>query len=242
MSHRSASSQLPVTGMATAIPGMTDCARSPGSRPSRAPPVDRSGWTLGHAGRQVRVGPVAFWIIVGSLVVMAGWSAMTATYFAFRDDVLTRLLARQAQMQFAYEDRIADLRGQVDRLASRQLLDQEQFETKLDQITRRQALLESRSSALSSLPDTAPTGSIKPAAARRRTRDHRAAVGTEALADQRHRHPGAAARARGAARIPHAVQFGHSSCRAADPGRHRGRARAAAGLARPLRGRSGQDA
>jgi len=56
-------------------------------------------------------------IIVGSLVIMAGWSAVTATYFAFRDDVLTRLLARQAQMQYAYEDRIADLRGQVDRLA-----------------------------------------------------------------------------------------------------------------------------
>src|SRR4051812_37358060 len=123
----------------------------------------QTGWTLGHAGRQIRVGPVAFWTIVGSLVVMAGWSAMTATYFAFRDDVLTRLLARQAQMQYAYEDRIADLRGQVDRLASRQLLDQEQVESKLEQIARRQAVLESRSSALSSLPDLNSTGSIKAA-------------------------------------------------------------------------------
>jgi murein DD-endopeptidase MepM/ murein hydrolase activator NlpD len=122
----------------------------------------QSGWTLGHGGRQVRVGPVAFWTIVGSLVVMAGWSAVTATYFAFRDDVLTRLLARQAQMQYAYEDRIADLRGQVDRLASRQLLDQEQVESKLEQIARRQATLESRSSALSGIADAAPTGSIKP--------------------------------------------------------------------------------
>ena len=103
-----------------------------------APP--QSGWTLGHGGRQVRVGPVAFWTIVGSLVVMAGWSAVTANYFAFRDDVLTRLLARQAQMQYAYEDRIADLRGQVDRLASRQLLDQEQVESKLEQMARRQAM------------------------------------------------------------------------------------------------------
>lgn len=125
----------------------------------------KGDWTLGHAGRQVRVRPVAFWIIVGSLVVMAGWSAVTATYFAFRDDVLTRLLARQAQMQYAYEDRIADLRGQVDRLASRQLLDQEQVESKLEQIARRQALLESRSSALSGLPDPAATGSIKPSRA-----------------------------------------------------------------------------
>src|SRR5436305_1226094 len=132
---------------------------APGSK--HAP--SQSGWTLGHGGRQVRVGPVAFWTIVGSLVVMAGWSAVTATYFAFRDDVLTRLLGRQAQMQYAYEDRIADLRGQVDRLASRQLLDQEQVESKLEQIARRQAVLESRSSALSSLPDGASTGSIKSA-------------------------------------------------------------------------------
>jgi murein DD-endopeptidase MepM/ murein hydrolase activator NlpD len=109
----------------------------------------------------VRVRPVAFWIIVGTLVVMAGWSAVTATYFGFRDDVLTRLLARQAQMQFAYEDRIADLRGQVDRLAGRQLLDQEQFEGKLEAMARRQAVLESRSAALATLPDTAPTGSVK---------------------------------------------------------------------------------
>src|SRR3954453_5570077 len=123
----------------------------------------KSDWTLGHAGRQVRVRPVAFWIIVGTLVVMAGWSTVTATYFAFRDDVLTRLLARQAQMQYAYEDRIAELRGQVDRLASRQLLDQEQVESKLEVIARRQAALESNSSALSSLRDPAITGSIKSA-------------------------------------------------------------------------------
>src|SRR5689334_19882336 len=122
------------------------------TKPPTPEKPDKSGWTLGHAGRQVRVGPVAFWTIVGSLVIMAGWSAMTATYFAFRDDVLTRLLARQAQMQFAYEDRIAELRGQVDRLAGRQLLDQEQFESKLDQIARRQALLESRNAALAGMP------------------------------------------------------------------------------------------
>jgi murein DD-endopeptidase MepM/ murein hydrolase activator NlpD len=118
-------------------------------------------WTLGHGGRQVRVGPVAFWIIVGSLVIMAGWSAVTATYFAFRDDVLTRLLTRQAQMQFAYEDRIADLRAQVDRVASRQLLDQDQFENRLEQIAKRQSTLESRASALSSLPDFPATASVK---------------------------------------------------------------------------------
>ena len=47
-----------------------------------------AGYTIAHAGRQIRFGPVAFWIAVGTVVIMAGWSVATATYFAFRDDVL----------------------------------------------------------------------------------------------------------------------------------------------------------
>ena len=108
-----------------------------------------------HAGKQVRLGPVVFWIVVGTIVLLGMWSAATATYFAFRDDVLTRLIARQAEMQYAYEDRIAELRAKVDRTTSRQLLDQEQFDQKLDQIMRRQTALESRATALGSIPDTA---------------------------------------------------------------------------------------
>jgi murein DD-endopeptidase MepM/ murein hydrolase activator NlpD len=118
-------------------------------------------YTLQHAGRQVRIGPVAFWIVVGTLVIMAGWTLVTGTYFAFHDDVLKRLIARQAEMQYGYEDRIAELRAQLDRITSRQLLDQEQFEQKLEQISRRQANLETRASALSTLPDMTPTGSVR---------------------------------------------------------------------------------
>jgi murein DD-endopeptidase MepM/ murein hydrolase activator NlpD len=126
--------------------------------------IGRADYTLGHAGHQVRLGPVAFWTVVGTLVIMAVWSVATATYFAFQDDLLTRLIARQAEMQYAYEDRIAELRSQVDRVTSRQLLDQEQFEQKLDQVMRRQTMLESRAATLSSAADPTPTGSIKPPA------------------------------------------------------------------------------
>lgn len=120
-------------------------------------------YTITHAGRQVRLGPVAFWIVVGTLVVMAGWSVVTGTYFAFHDDVIKQMIARQAEMQFAYEDRIAELRAQVDRITSRQLLDQEQFEQKLDRLVRKQTLLESRTATLSAIGDPVTTGSIKPA-------------------------------------------------------------------------------
>jgi murein DD-endopeptidase MepM/ murein hydrolase activator NlpD len=118
-------------------------------------------YTLVHGGRQVRIGPIAFWIVVGTLVVMAVWSVATGSYFAFSEDVLTRLIGRQAEMQFAYEDRIAELRGQVDRITSRQLLDQEQFEQKLSALLQRQTTLEQRTSALGG--DVATTGSIRPA-------------------------------------------------------------------------------
>jgi hypothetical protein len=100
----------------------------------------RAAYTFAHAGKQVRFGPVVFWIVVGTVVILAGWSIASATYLAFRDDVLRTLVAHQAQQQFAYEDRIAELRAQIDRTTSRQLLDQEQFEQKLAELVRRQAL------------------------------------------------------------------------------------------------------
>jgi murein DD-endopeptidase MepM/ murein hydrolase activator NlpD len=118
-----------------------------------------ASYTIAHAGRQIRLGPVAFWIAVGTVVIMAGWSVTTATYFAFRDDLLKGLIARQAEQQYAYEDRIAELRARIDRTTSRQLLDQEQFEQKLDDLVRRQATLESRSAALAGID--MPTGSLR---------------------------------------------------------------------------------
>jgi len=135
-----------------------------------------SGYTITHAGKQVRFGPVAFWIVVGTVTALGMWSAATATYFAFRDDVLTRLIARQAEMQYAYEDRIAELRAKVDRTTSRQLLDQEQFDQKLEQIMRRQTALESRATALGTIPDV--TGSIRPMAPSRGAAAAEAGAGT----------------------------------------------------------------
>src|SRR5262249_19947417 len=64
---------------------------APADSRSQAGPTPRTSrfgdYTLGHGGRQVRLGPVAFWTVVGTLVVMAVWSVATATYFAFRDDL-----------------------------------------------------------------------------------------------------------------------------------------------------------
>lgn len=135
--------------------------------PAACPATD---YTLAHGGRQLRLGPIAFWATVGTVVIMTAWTITTATYFAFRDDVLTQLIARQTEMQFGYEDRIAELRTHIDRISSRQLLDQKQFEHKLDEILRRQTTLEQRAIALSALSDLGITGASRPPARGETTR------------------------------------------------------------------------
>jgi murein DD-endopeptidase MepM/ murein hydrolase activator NlpD len=151
----------------------------PRGRGAARPVPAGAGYTIAHAGRQIRLGPVAFWIFVGTTVVMAGWSVATATYFAFHDDLLKGLLARQAEQQYAYEDRIAELRARIDRATSRQLLDQEQFAQKLEDLLRRQAALESRGAALAGFADPTATGSIRPQAGGRLPIDGHAAPGRE---------------------------------------------------------------
>lgn len=74
-----------------------------------------------------------------ALVVTAAWLIATGTYFAFRDDVLTRLISVQTELQSVFEDRIAQLRAQVDRIMSQKLLDQEQVEQRVNALLQRQA-------------------------------------------------------------------------------------------------------
>ena len=214
-------------------------ARRSITRPAQ-PPRGGADYTLAHAGRQVRLGPVAFWIVVGTLVVMAGWSVATGTYFAFHDDVLKRLIARQAEMQFAYEDRIAELRAQVDRIASRQLLDQEQFEQKLDHLVSRQATLELRASTLDparSDPDRLdpPRPRAAPPEPARRSASPRRSTTPSSSS----RRPTAKRGWNRASRRHYALA---ATARRAAIAADRGRARAPAGIARPRRGETGRGA
>ncbi|GGH22350.1 membrane protein [Alsobacter metallidurans] len=79
------------------------------------------------------------------------WSVGATAYIAFREDILGGLMSRQTQMQYAYEDRIAALRTSIDRLTSRQLLDQDSFEGKVQELIARQAQLENRQAVVASL-------------------------------------------------------------------------------------------
>lgn len=73
------------------------------------------------------------------------------SYLVIRDDLIGATMARQARMQHDYEDRIAALRAQLDRITSRQLLDQQVVEQKVEKLLEQQDALFSRHGKLGSL-------------------------------------------------------------------------------------------
>ena len=75
---------------------------------------------------------------------LAGSYLLATSYLVFRDDLITGSVARQARLQQAYEDRIAALRIQLDRVTSRQLLDQKLMDGKVSELIQRQKALSER--------------------------------------------------------------------------------------------------
>jgi murein DD-endopeptidase MepM/ murein hydrolase activator NlpD len=148
------------------------------SRPRFFGPVHLS---FEQSGRRIRIDgrlllPMA---VVAALTV--AWLCGTTAYFMFRDDVLGALLARQSEMQFAYEDRIAAMRSQIDRITSRQLVDQDGVEGRLSELISRQAQLEARNAMVLALaeqtaPAPAKVAQANPAAPPAPPRDPQAAL------------------------------------------------------------------
>jgi murein DD-endopeptidase MepM/ murein hydrolase activator NlpD len=82
---------------------------------------------------------------LGAAAAVAGvfalsWAAATGWFFV-RDDLLADQLDRQVRMERIYEDRVAALRAEIDRINGRQLIDQDAFEAKIDDLISRQTKL-----------------------------------------------------------------------------------------------------
>lgn len=90
---------------------------------------------------------------------------LATSYLVLRDDLIGATTARQARMQQAYEDRISALRAQVDRITSRQLLDQQLMETKVSELLQRQSQLSQRHGRLGPILDRAESEVGTPPAA-----------------------------------------------------------------------------
>jgi murein DD-endopeptidase MepM/ murein hydrolase activator NlpD len=89
-----------------------------------------------------------------ALVISIGFLGATA-YLVFRDDLFTLVRTRNADMQVAYEDRIARLRSEIDKISSRQILDQVSMDDKMERLLAAQAGIVDRQKAVNDLVEKA---------------------------------------------------------------------------------------
>lgn len=107
--------------------------------------------TRGRRMKTYALRPALLYAALGVVPALCVATLATGAWFVFRDDLLGNLMARQAEMQYAYEDRLAAMRAQIDRVTSRQLLDQDSFEGKVHTLVSRQMQLENRSALVTAL-------------------------------------------------------------------------------------------
>ena len=115
------------------------------------------------SGEKVRHMAIRPWMTAaafGTAGILAGGYLLATSYLVLRDDLIGATMARQARMQYDYEDRIAALRAQVDRVTSRQLLDQQVVEDKVEKLMEQQEALSSRHGKLDALIDRAESSGV----------------------------------------------------------------------------------
>lgn len=115
-----------------------------------------SGDTIRHMNIRPWMAGTAIGLIVAGCIGYLG----ATSYLVMRDSLIGASMARQARMQHEYEDRISALRAQVDRVTSRQLLDQQVVEEKLQSLLEQQMALSARSGKLAGLLDRAEDAGI----------------------------------------------------------------------------------
>ncbi|MFN3363549.1 MAG: M23 family metallopeptidase [Allorhizobium sp.] len=118
------------------------------------------------SGDRIRHMTIRPWMValtVCFLGTMAIGYLGATTYLVLRDNLIGATMARQARMQHEYEDRIAALRAQVDRVTSRQLLDQQVVEEKVEKLLEQQMALASRHGRIDALLQTGNASDALPA-------------------------------------------------------------------------------
>ncbi len=120
-------------------------------------------FSRGAAVRTVRLPPAAVWSIVALALAWFAWTGAVTLYLAFHDEVMGAILAHQAKTKAAYEDRLAEARGELDEAASRQLLERNAFRDAANEIMSRQARLEQRGAIVAALAETEARNSSRPA-------------------------------------------------------------------------------
>lgn len=114
------------------------------------------GWfavTWIFRGRQRTFAPNR-WVcltIAATLPVVTAWYLVATVYFVFHDQMLVSLIGHQADLQYAYEDRLGNLQTALDRETSRSLMDRQTLDTVVRELTERSLQLESHAAMVDRL-------------------------------------------------------------------------------------------
>jgi murein DD-endopeptidase MepM/ murein hydrolase activator NlpD len=92
--------------------------------------VDIGGWALGA-------------IVAFALLLLVG-ATIGSFYNMFRDEAVQAIVAGEKRDLRAYEERIAELRSRIDRMTTRQIVNQDTIEDRVAELVARQAELEAR--------------------------------------------------------------------------------------------------
>jgi murein DD-endopeptidase MepM/ murein hydrolase activator NlpD len=112
----------------------------------------------GERARTFALRPSVLVGVVSTVPLLALGCLALTLLFIFRDDLLASLMSRQAEMQYAYEDRLASMHTQIERMKSRELLQEQAYQGRLHELFVRQAQLETRATLVASLAQRAGSG------------------------------------------------------------------------------------
>lgn len=105
-------------------------------------------------GEKVTTIPVPPWIAISLgfvVAVMAAALTISTCYLVLRDDLIRTAYQRNSELVRNYEDRVASLRSEIDRISSHQILDQMAFDEKIDRLLSAQQMLDGRQKLVSEL-------------------------------------------------------------------------------------------
>ncbi|WP_185982714.1 M23 family metallopeptidase [Aureimonas mangrovi] len=140
----------------------------PASRPPLFETV-RPAHTLtissGARTRSIRLRPWALKTGIAALALSATGCVALAALILSGDNVAAAFKAREARTVSAYEERISDLRRQLDHAASRQVVEQQRIAARMETILERQRAIEARAELMAPLVEEARPAVLTPAPA-----------------------------------------------------------------------------
>ena len=113
-------------------------------RPPVSQPLANSSTRLaillrsGAGSRVVEIGDRAVITLILLSALLFAWYLVATIYLVMRDDVVLSLLNGERRRDYAYEERIAEMRSRIDKLTTRQVINQDTIDDRVASLVARQ--------------------------------------------------------------------------------------------------------